>query len=144
MVNSQITLTISLIMIALFSIAIIGFAVGFANDTGAVMSITDDAEISSFQINTRENLSTFHSDAEGTTTSIIDTTIEPGSDVAQSTGPFAVSVRNLVGVGKNVIFIPYKKIFGSGESFGVFFTTFGIIIVFLFGLLLYKTLRGNP
>ena len=47
-------------------------------------------------------------------------------------------------LGKNVIKLPYQKIFGSGAGFGIFFTIFGALIVFLFGLFLYKTLRGNP
>jgi len=142
--GSQITLTTSLILIALFSIAIMGFAIGFANDNDAVMSISDDEDINSLYEDTRTDVSTTKSDSEGTYASIIDTTVEPGSDVAQSAGPFAVSVSNIVGVGKNIIFVPYKKIFGSGEGFGIFFTTFGAVILFLFGLYLYKTLRGNP
>jgi len=144
MSSTQITLTMSLIFIALFSIAIFGFAIGFANDTDAAMSIADDSDLNTFYTDTRDNLSTYKSDSEGTYASIIDTTVEPGSDVAQSTGPFAVSVTNIVGVGKNMILVPYKKIFGSGDGFGVFFTIFGAIVIFLFGLLLYKTLRGNP
>jgi len=142
--GNQIQLTMSLIFIALFTVAIFGFAIGFANDNDADMSITDDAQINDFYSNTRTNLSTYKSDSEGTYASIIDTTLEPGSDVAQSTGPFTVSVLNVVGIGKNIIFIPYQKIFGSGDGFGIFFTIFGAIIVFLFGLFLYKTLRGNP
>ncbi len=142
--GSQITLTLSLIMIALFSIAIIGFAVGFANDTGAAVSVTQDSEVSSFYEDTRTSASNIKDTSEGTYASIIDTTVEPGSDVAQSAAPFAVSVTNVVGVGKNVILVPYKKIFGSGSGFGIFFTIFGGVILFLFGLYLYKTLRGNP
>ena len=142
--GSQITLTLSLIMIALFSIAIIGFAVGFANDTGAAVSVSDDSEVNSFYEDTRTSASNIKDTSEGTYASIIDTTVEPGSDVAQSAAPFAVSVTNVVGVGKNVILVPYKKIFGSGSGFGIFFTIFGGVILFLFGLYLYKTLRGNP
>lgn len=142
--GSQIQLTMSFIFMALFIIAIFGFAIGFANDTDAAISITDDAEISGFYSNTRTNLSAFHKDSEGTYASIIDTTVEPGSDVVQSTGPFTVSVKNVVGIGKNIIFIPYQKIFGSGDGFGIFFTIFSSVILFLFGLFLYKTLRGNP
>ena len=142
--STQIQLTMSLIFIALFAVAIFGFAIGFANDNDASISISNDAEINTFYTDTRTNLSTYKSDSEGTYASIIDTTVEPGSGVAQSTGPFAVSVSNVVGVGKNIIYIPYKKIFGSGEGFGIFFTIFGAVIVFMFGLLLYKTLRGNP
>ena len=142
--GSQITLTMSLVFIALFAIAIFGFAIGFANDNDAVMSISDDTEISDFYSDTGTDLSDFKDNSEGTYASIIDTTVEPGSDVAQSTGPFAVSVTETVGIGKNVIKLPYQKIFGSGAGFGIFFTIFGAIIVFLFWLFLYKTLRGNP
>ncbi len=144
--GSQITLTLSLIFIALFSIAIIGFAVGFANDNDVPtnLSITYDPDISSFYSDTRTSASEIKSDSEGTYASIIDTTVEPGSAVAQSAGPFAVSVSSTVGVGKNIITVPYKKIFGSGPGFGIFFTIFGGVILFLFGLYLYKTLRGNP
>lgn len=142
--GSQITLTMSLVFIALFSLAIFGFAIGFANDNDAVMSISDDPEVSSFYSDTGGDLSDLKDDSEGTYESIIDTTVEPGSDVAQSAGPFAVSVPGAVDIGKNVIFLPYQKIFGSGAGFGIFFTIFGAIIVILFGLYLYKTLRGNP
>lgn len=142
--GSQITLTMSLVFIALFAIAIFGFALGFANDTNAVMSISDDPEVSGFYSYTKSNLSDLKDDSEGTYESIIDTTVEPGSDVAQSAGPFAVSVPQTIGIGKNIIFLPYQKIFGSGRGFGIFFTIFGALIVFLFGLFLYKTLRGNP
>ncbi len=142
--GSQISLTISLIFAALFSVAIIGFAVNFANDNNAAVSITDDPEISTFYSDTRTDLSSVKSASEGTYASIIDTTVEPGSDVIQSAGPFAVSVKDVVGIGKNIISIPRKKIFGDGSQFGIFFTIFGAAILFLFGLYLYKTLRGNP
>lgn len=141
--GSQITLTMSLVFIAMFSVAILGFAINFAEDNGAAMSIADDTEISEFYSSNSNNLSAFKDNSEGTYASIIDTTLE-GTEVIQSTGPFAVSVSDTIGIGKNVITIPYKKIFGSGSGFGIFFTVFGGIIVFLFGLFLYKTLRGNP
>ena len=142
--GSQITLTMSLIFVALFTVAIFGFAIGFANDNDAVMSISDDAEISDFYSKTGTNLSTLKDNSEGTYASIIDTTVEPGSAIAQSAAPFAVGVSETVGIGKNIIKLPYQKIFGSGSGFGIFFTIFGAIILYLFGLFLYKTLRGNP
>ena len=147
LMGSQITLTISLVFIALFTVAILGFAIGFASDNNAAVSITQDPNVNSFRTEVTGNISAFASDSQGTYNSILGTTIEPGSDVAQSAGPFAVSITNLVGVGKNVINLPRKTIFGRSEGsnpFTIFFTTFAAIIVFLFGLYLYKTLRGNP
>ena len=144
MTNSQITFTTSLIMIVLFVVAIIGFSIGFATDNDAVMSIADDPELSSLSTSTSSNLSKFKDDSEGTYESILSSTIEPGSGAAQSTAPFAVTPLNVIGVTKNIIFLPYYAIFGSGSGFGIFFTIFGAMLAFIFGLLLYKTLRGNP
>ncbi len=144
MEKSTITLTISLVMVALFTIAIISFSVGFANDNSAVINIADDPELSALSTETTTGLSDFKDDSEGTYSSILETTIEPGSDVAQSTGPFAITAGNIIGVTKNIIYLPYKKIFGSGSGFGIFFTTFMGFLVLIIGLLMYKTLRGNP
>ena len=144
MEKSYITLTASLIMVALFSIAIISFCVSFASDNSAAINIADDPELSSLNSDTSSGISTFKDEAEGTYSSILETTVEPGSDVIQSAGPFAITVGNIMGVTKNIVYLPYKKIFGSGSRFGIFFTTFIAFLLFIAGLLIYKALRGNP
>ena len=157
MEKSTIALTISLVMVTLFTIAIIGFSINFASDNDSVVDITQDPELSALSTQTTSGISTFKDEAEGTYTSIIDTTIEPGSDVAQSTGPFAITPGNVMGVTKNIIYLPYKKIFGGDvnytfteinpegdNGFKIFFTTFTAFLIFISGLLIYKTLRGNP
>jgi len=142
--QTQITLTISLVMIVLFVIAVIGFSIGFANDNDAEMNIADDPELSSFYTGAREDLADYKTDSEETYSSILKTTIEPGSDVAQSSGSFAITAGNVLGVIKNIVYLPYQKILGSGQGFGVFITTFIAILVFVIGLLIYKSLRGSP
>ena len=144
MEKSQITLTISLVTIALFSIAIISFCVGFANDNDAAINIADDPELFALNTETSSGISDFKDDSEGTYSSILETTIEPGSDVTQSTGPFAITPRNIIGVTKSIFYLPYQKIFGSGSGFGIFFTAFIALLLFIISLLMYKTLRGNP
>jgi len=142
--GSQINLTVALAMIILFTIAIIGFSVGFANDNDAAMSVADDPELSSMYSKSTGNISLLKDQAEDTYQSILSSTIEPGSDVVQSAGPFAITPTSVIGTTSNIITLPYKKIFGSGSGFGVFFTAFGTLLVFIIGLLMYKTLRGNP
>ena len=141
--GSQITLTMSLVMIALFSLALFGFAIGFAADNNAEVSVADDAEISSLYIDTSDSVTNLEEDVEGTYQSILEP-LEPGSEVAQSPGRFSGTLSELITLSKNIIFVPYRVIFGSGKGFSVFFTIFGTIIVLLFGLYAYKTLRGNP
>jgi hypothetical protein len=143
--GSQIQLTVSITMIVLFSIAIIGFSLGFANDTGAELSISDNTDISSVYTDSIESSSQLKSDSEGTTESILDTTVEPGSDVVPSAAPFAISIGGLRSALTNVISLPITYIFGGfGSPFGIFFTTLMAIIALLFILYLVKTWKGNP
>ena len=140
----QIQLTISLIMIGLFSIAIIGFGLQFAVDNNAPINIANDPEISTFNIQAKGNVTGFKDDSEGGYQSILDTTIESGSSVATGTGPFAVTPTNAIGTVTNVLQLAYTKIFGTGAGFGIFLTSLISVLLFMMGLFIYKTLRGLP
>ena len=140
----QIQLTTSLILIGLFSVAIIGFAMNFAIDNDAPVSISDDAELTDLYSKTSGNLSGFNTASESQYQSIIETTVAPESGVSQSVGSFAVTPANSVGVTKNILSVGYKKIFGSDSGFNIFLVSLIGIIVFMLGLYLYKTLRGIP
>lgn len=142
--GGQIQLTISLVLIALFTVAIISFAANFANDNNAAIDINDDSDISSLKTNAQGNVSAFNTGSENQYQSIIETTIAPGSDSAQSVGPFAVTPTNSLETSKNIMKVGYTKIFGTGAGFGVFLTSLISVLVFLIGLYLYKTLRGLP
>lgn len=140
----QIQLTIALVSIALFTIAIIGFAVNFAVDNNAPINIADDPDIVSLRTNANNNVSAFGSGTEDQYNSILNTTIEPGSDIAQSSAPFAVTPTNAIGTSKNILLVGYERIFGSNSGFAVFITALIAMIVFMLGLFLYKTLKGFP
>jgi hypothetical protein len=142
--NSQISLTISLVMIVLFTIAVLSFAVNFGIDNNAAVLISDDAGLSGLKTNTISNISTFKEDSEDTYSSIVSTTVEPGSDVVRSSGSFSVTWGNVFGMSKNIIKVGYQKIFGAGGGFGIFMTAFMSILGFMAALYLIKTWRGNP
>lgn len=142
--SSLITITMSLVMITLFSIAIIGFAISFGNDNNSVIRITNDSEMSSLYDSTKEGMKSFKDDSGQTYQSILDSTVEPGGDVFQSAAPFAITPGNLISVAENIFLIPYRTIFGKGSGFGIFFTTLIAFLVLIYGFLIYKALRGNP
>jgi hypothetical protein len=134
----------ALLMIALFTVAIISFAINFAIDNDSAISLDDDTEFSSLTTKTRQNLSDFKTDSEDTYSSIVSTTVEPGSDVVRSSGSFSVTWSNVLGITSNIMKVGYQKIFGSGEGFGIFITAFISMLGFLMALYLIKTWRGNP
>lgn len=140
----QIGLTTSLIMIGLFSIAIISFAVNFAIDNDAAISVADDTDINNLKVRTQGNLSEYRSGSEDTYSSLVNTTVAPGSGVIASTAPFAITPSNAVGVSTNILKVAYKKIFGSDSGFAVFLFSIIAMLVFMVALYIYKTWRGNP
>lgn len=135
---------ISLVLITLFSFAIIGFATQFASDNSASVDISDDSQITGVYTNANSNLTGFSSDSEDSYTSIVETTISSQSGSAQSVAPFTLTTGNALGTTKNIIKVGYIKIFGSDNAFGIFMTAFISVLVFIAGLFLYKTLRGQP
>lgn len=140
----QIGFTISLVMIALFSIAIMGFAINFASDNNAVIDISDDAQLTNLDTNQRANLSTFRGGSEDTYQSIVESSIEQG-ETTPSGGQFAITPLTIVGTVSNILRVGYVRIFGTGSGFGIFITTLLAMIGFIFGLYLWKTWAGrNP
>lgn len=138
----QIQLVVALVMIGLFTFAVVGFAVNFGNDNNSAVNLADDPELALLKSNTGGNLSSFRSESEDTYQSILETTIESGGDVPQNVAPF--SIVNPLGAIKNIFQVGYIKIFGTGSGFGVFFTTFIALLGFILGLFIYKTLKGMP
>jgi len=135
----------SLVMLGLFAVAIITFAIGFASDNDAAISLADDPELSSFQIDNSGNISDLvDGGAEDTYKSIIDTAISPDAGTAQSVGPFAISWINAKNVVQNIMMVGYTKIFGGGSGYGMFLTAL-IGLISIIGILYgYKALRGLP
>ena len=139
----QIQFTISLILIGLFAIAIIGFAINFAIDNDSYVDLSDDAELSTLYINTEASVSDFDSDAENTYTSIINSTIASGDETTISGGQFKITPVNALGVVNSIIRVGYIKIFGNDSGFGIFMTTFFAVLLFILGLLIWKTWAGR-
>ena len=144
MANSTTTMITSIGMIMLFTVAILGFSIGFANDNEAAIRIDDHPDINSMNIYTQTNLSTFEKESIKTYDSIVNSTIEAGSDVIKSPQVFTITWLNIIGVLGNIMLVTYEIIFGSGGSFAIFVTTFMTIIGILFTFYIIKAWRGNP
>ena len=139
----QIQWTISLVMVALFSIAVLGYAINFAIDNDSPVDISDNPRLSAVYSNTSSNLSTFRGEAQSSYISILNTTIPAGSQTAQSSGPFAITFSNMIGVVTNILSVGYTEIFGSGSGFGIFLFSLLGLIVLITALSLWKTLAGR-
>jgi len=136
-------LSIGFVMIALFTIAILGFAMQFATDNDAAVSIADDSDLVSLYNSGDSYMDDFANASEDTYSSILDTTVEPGSDVIQSAAPFAITPTSMLGTVNNILSVGFSKIFGN--EFGIFLTTFYAMMVLIIGYFIVKLWKGgNP
>jgi len=141
--GGQMDWTISLIMIGLFTIAIVSFVTYFAIDNGSSVNIANDAQISNLLTQTRGNVSSFAGESESTYASIINSTIAPGSTTTTGSGQYAITATSAIGTSKNILLVGYQKIFGSGSGFGIFITTLLGIIGFITILYVVKLWRAG-
>ena len=134
--------TITLIVLGLFVIAILGFAINFAKDNNAPIDISDDSEISNLYTETSGNLSNFRGGSQSTYESIVEASIDEG-ETTPSGGQFAITPVQSISVTKNILRTGYKKIFGTDNGFSIFLTTLISIIVFTIALFVWKAWVGR-
>lgn len=141
----QIQFTIALVMIGLFSVAVIGFATNFANDNSVAVDISDDSALSSLYTKQTGNLTQFGNDTQATYSSIANSTISAGDETTRSGGQFKITPVTAITFATSILYTGYTKIFGSDSGFAIFITTFLGLIVFIMGLYIWKTWAGrNP
>lgn len=140
---SQLRLTYSLIFIALFSIAIVSFAINFANDNNSAINLGDDPELNLLETNINSNLSGFRGSSQNTYQSIINSAVAEGSETTQTGGQFAITPLNVIPIVSNIIKVGYIKIFGSSNGFSIFMTTFIALLTMTMAFIIIKSWIGR-
>ena len=140
----QLSFTISIVIIALFTIALISFAANFAIDNDSPVSIQDDSELMGLKSNISDDVSTFKEKSEDSYKSIVDSSITKGDNL-ESGGTFSLTIASSLSTVTNILRVGYVKIFGTGSGFGIFITAFISIILFIAFMYFAKTWLGrNP
>lgn len=137
--------SIAWIFVALFIVAIIGFAIGFANDNNSPVNIADDPELIDTYEQVTGNLSNFQPNTVAFLNSTLSSSISPSaaSGTTTTAGQYSIGLTDLINVAKNTISIGYKEIFGENNSFAIFLTTFLSVIAFIFGYYIFKAWIGR-
>jgi hypothetical protein len=138
----QINFITSLVLIGLFTIALLGFALNFASDTGADISLANDAQIMAMSQGVTANTTAFTSSSNQTYYNIVGATVTTG-DTTPSGQQFALTPINAIGTVRNIVLVGYHKIFGTDSGFEIFILTFIAMLTFIIGLYIWKTWKGG-
>lgn len=141
----QLKYIISIMFIGLFTLAILGFAINFAEDNDATISIADDEELSSLQTDMESQISSSSTSTESTYSSLLESSVGEGGETLESGGTISLTITNAIPVFTNILNVGYIKIFGDEGNFGVFLTAFITMILFVGAMYFIKTWLGrNP
>ena len=140
----QTELIITFAFITVFSLAIFGYATGFANDNDAVVSINNDSVSSGVVTYMNDSVSSISTETNSTLTQFFQQATSEGSTAEKSTASFNFGQQFYNNVKEVWKFIT-SVIFGGDSNFAlitrVFLSTLALIVL----LYVWKTLRGgNP
>ncbi len=140
----QLKFVLSMFMIGLFTIALIGFAINFAEDNDAVISLADDSDMVSLRTDTKSEMDTTSKSAESSFNSLVGSSVEQG-ETLESGGAISLTIKNIYPVTENIIRIGFVRIFGAESQFNVFLTAFIGILLVIGTMYFIKTWLGrNP
>ena len=139
----QIKFLTSLVLISLFVVAMLTFAINFASDNSASISLADDSDYPGIQSNLEDNVETFYSDMGTATNATYQSTISSQTEATEGGTAFKVGPGTALLMAKNSITAGYTKLFGP--EFGIFLTAFLSLLGLISLLYIYKTWAGrNP
>lgn len=134
----------SILLIAIFSLAIITFAISFAQNNTTSISIADDSQMSGIYTNMSGSLQNTSSASQSQSTSLVNTTIQEGSDYPKSLGAFTITGSDYYQVFLNIVPVGMKRIFGDNAFINYVVTgVLGFAVVAL-ALYAWKASRGLP
>ena len=138
-------ITTVLLMIGLFSIALITFATNFANDNGATISVGSDSSLNTVKSNSTSNVNEFYSGSSTSYDAFQTSTIETQTQASEGGTQFKVTPTSSLKMFKSSMTAAWDKIFGSDSGFGIILTgVIGLmgVIIALYGWKAWK--GGNP
>lgn len=128
---SFIKFTVSTVLIALFSIALITFAANFAEDNQASISIADDPDLSGLSTGMQNDINDFYVSANTSADAFGKSTISSQTEASEGGTQYKVTPTNSLSMARRSINAGFKKIFGTDSGFGIVFTalvaTLGLI-----------------
>ena len=142
----QIRFITSLVMISLFAIAIVSYAVGFASDNDSTVTIAGD-ELASLNTDIKAQQQQAFLEYNSSSDSFMKSSIKSGDEVFESGGAFKSMGQNSTVKGVyNILNIAENKLLGGKDGgFGVFINSFIFLLGFIFIAYIYKTWVGkNP
>ena len=134
-----------LVMIALFSVAIISYAFGFASDNNAPINLENESKFTTINQETKDDVTKFSvADANSSSITFFKSSLESGDEAMSSGAAFKLGI-SLISTVKTILSATKTYIFGGSNTFGIFLSAISGLLLFIGIRYIYKTWVGkNP
>jgi len=138
---------IGFLMIFIFSFAFMTFAIDFATDNNAALSIADDptGEISGFTSNVESETILYILEMNDSLTSFTDVEVDDDTEITRTGGVFKDNQRKPQAVFGVVWGLIKSQLFGNDAGFGIIFGAIFATILLIGSMYIWKLIKGgNP
>jgi len=141
----EIKFVVSLVLVALFVIAIISYTSNYMTENNSTISLDDDETFSTLQTNTKSDLTTFKTNVNSSSEAFAESEITAEQETTRTGGQFKVGMGTLLSSIKSVFDLGREKIFGGDVRFAVVLTALSSLLVYIGFRYVWKTWAGkNP
>ena len=133
----------SLLLISVFSISILSYAIMYGSENDADIKITDDPEFNNSLNNIKTELITFNPETNASSKAFFESEIAEGSDSIKTGGAFKVGMGTLLSSVTLVADIIFLRIFGNDVAFGILITAFTSLLVYIGFRYILQTWTGR-
>ncbi len=137
--------TTSLMLIALFSIVLVTYAINFAIDNNANVNLQDEEGYEGLDSDSRANISVYYTNVETASDAYGESTISSQTEASEGGTQFKVTTRSSLNMARKAIATGFSKIFGQDSAFSIVLTALLGILGFIMIMYAYKAWVGrNP
>lgn len=136
----------AILLVVLFSIAVVGYATNFANDNDVYVTLNNDSFVTGQQSDLESGISTFKTQANSSVLSLTKGTIASGDETTETGSQFKGSVSGIFDSMKAALNTAYARIFGQEQGnsgLGIFLVALISFLTVLMGLYIWKTWAGK-
>jgi len=140
----QLKFVVSILFIAIFTVAVVAYVSNFATDNNANINLGDDEAFTTVNSSLRGQMVVFSRDINDSSSGLTQSTAAPAADVFKSPSVFQ-NLRFTRDSVSTVLELMRTKVFGGNPAFFIVIATISTFLVFKAVVYIYKTFKsGDP
>jgi len=136
-------LTINLMLVTLFSLSLVTFAILFGNDNNGSINLGDDVDFNNSQSNAISDVAVFYTQSNVSYEAFQKSTIQSQTESSEGGTQFKATPSASLSQFKNAITTSFTKIFGSDSNFGVVFTALFAVLGIIISIAAWAAWKGG-